>query len=67
MGYSVGKTIKKASIPLILVLLVRAAIAAGEAAGMKLDETQILTLAGAGYGAVIGLINWLKNRKKVPS
>jgi hypothetical protein len=67
MGYNVGKTIKKASIPFFLVILVRAAIAAAEAAGMKLDETEVLTLAGMGYAAVIGLINWLKNRKKVPS
>ena len=63
-SYDVGKTIKKGALPFVLFLLVRAGIAAAQAAGITVDETQILTIAAGGYGAIVAFINWLKNRKK---
>ena len=64
MQYSFEKTVKKGAIPIIFIVIVRALIAAMEQAGMKIIETDILTIAIAGYGALIAVINWLKNRNK---
>jgi hypothetical protein len=64
MKYSTGKTIKKAAVPLIFIVLVRAVLAAAEQAGITLDENTVWTALGAGYAGLMALINWIKNRMK---
>lgn len=67
MEYSFSKTVTKAAPPIAIVIAVRYAIAIAEQHGIKLDESDILSFAVAGYGAVIGFINYLKNRNKKAS
>jgi hypothetical protein len=67
MEYSFTKTVTKAAPPVVLVVIVHTAIAIAEQHGVKLNESDILTVAVAGYGVVIGLKNWLKNRNKKAS
>ena len=64
MSYKLSITARKAAFPFICVVIVRAAIAAAEQAGIKIDESLIWTAAGAGYSALVALINWIKNHKK---
>ena len=64
MAYSLAKSIKKGSTPIIFIIMARAGIAAAEVAGIKLDETTVLTAVTAGYGVIIGAINYFKNRSK---
>ena len=62
--YSPGKTAWKAAPPFIIIVLVNAAKAALQAAGIIVDDTTLFSAALAGYGALTGFINWIKNRKK---
>jgi hypothetical protein len=64
MAYSLEKSIKKGSIPIVLALIVRAGIAAAESSGIKLDEATVFTVVTTIYGAAIGAINYFKNRSK---
>lgn len=63
-SYSFGKTATKAAPPLILIILVQAAKAALSASGITIDDATLYTIALGGYGAIIGFINYLKNRNK---
>ena len=62
--YSYLKSFQKAGIPIGLSLIVRIALIVAKNNGIDVDENTIWTIAGAGYGAFIGFINWLKNHKK---
>ena len=62
--YSIGKTATKAAPPLFVILLVPAAKAALSAAGITIDDTTLYTIALYGFSAIIGIINYLKNRNK---
>lgn len=62
--YSIGKTASKAAPPFIVLLLVPALKAALEAAGITLDDQNLYSIVLAGYGSIIGLINWLKNKNR---
>jgi hypothetical protein len=64
MNYSAKKTAGKAVPPLILIIVIRAAIAAVESAGIKIDENIFWTVATGGYAALVSFVNWLKNHKK---
>ena len=64
MKYQPIKTAGKAVPPLLLVILVRAAIAALSQAGIEIDENTIWTIAAGGYGVLVAFINWKKNHKK---
>ena len=63
-GYSIAKTATKAAPAFIMILLVQAAKAAAAAAGITIDETTLTSAILAGYGAIIALVNWIKNRNK---
>ena len=62
--YSAGKTAWKAAPPFVIIILVNSAKAALAAAGITIDDQTLYTAALSGYGAIAGLINWIKNRKK---
>lgn len=62
--YSVLKTIFKGAPPLIIIILVQAACAAANAAGITVDSAFVMKIAMGGYGAYLALMNWIKNRKK---
>lgn len=62
--YDLGLTLKKAAYPLIVVAVVESAYAALVAAGVSIDKALLYTVAMSGYAALIGFINWLKNKKK---
>lgn len=62
--YNAGVTLKKAAIPAILVAIVEAAAAALPTMGIEIDKAVLYQVAVLGYAALIGFINWLKNRKK---
>lgn len=64
MAYSLSISLKKGSIPIVLALGVRVAIAAAESHGIKIDEATVFTAITALYGAAIGAINYFKNRSK---
>jgi hypothetical protein len=64
MNYSPLKTAGKTVPPLLLIVIARAAIAAAESHGAKIDESQYWTAATVLYGGFIAFTNWLKNRKK---
>jgi hypothetical protein len=64
MSYNPYKTARKASPPLIIIILVRAVIEAARQAGIEIDENAVWEIAGAGYAGLIALINWIKNHKK---
>lgn len=63
-SYSVLKTASKAAPPFLMILLVQAAKAAAAAAGITIDDATLTTAILAGYGALMALINWIKNGKK---
>lgn len=62
--YSIQKTATKAAPPFIIMLIVQAAKAALQSTGVTIDDTTLYTIALGGYGAIIGFINYLKNRNK---
>lgn len=62
--YSIAKTAKKASLPVVILVLVRIAIAAAKESGVEIDEQTVYEIALGGYAGIIALINWIKNRKK---
>jgi len=63
-NYSFAKTATKAAPPLIVIILVPAAKAALAAANIVIDDATLYTIVLSGYGAIIGFINYLKNRNK---
>jgi len=65
MAYSPLKTAKKAAVPLIIAILVRAALAVLEQQGIKIEESTVWEIAAAGYASLIAFINWIKNHKKI--
>lgn len=62
--YSFGKTASKAAPPFLVLLLVPALKAALTAAGITLSDQDLYSIVLAGYGSVIALINWLKNKNR---
>jgi hypothetical protein len=62
--YSGLKTAAKAAPAFIMILVVQAAKAAAAAAGITIDDATLTSIALAGYGGLMALINWIKNRKK---
>jgi hypothetical protein len=62
--YSIGKTALKATPPFIVILIVNAAKAALQQAGITIDDQTLFTIGLAGYGGYVALMNWIKNRKK---
>lgn len=62
--YQLSTTLKKGSLPIILIAIVEAAHAALTSAGVNVDKAVLYTAAMSGYAALISLINWLKNKKK---
>lgn len=65
MPYKLTKTIEKAISPPLYILGIAAITKAILAkAGIELEDSQILELLIAGYGAIAGLVNYLKHRKK---
>lgn len=62
--YSARKTVKKAALPVSLAALLELLILLAKTKGIDLDAATVLAIAGAGYGAVVALINWLKNRRR---
>jgi hypothetical protein len=67
MEYSFTKTVTKAAPPILIVIILRTLAKAIEQYGIKMNEADIIALAVAGYGVVIGFKNWLKNRNKKAS
>jgi hypothetical protein len=67
MEYSFTKTVTKAAPPILIVIIVRTLATAIEQYGIKMNEADIIALAVAGYGVIIGFKNWLKNRNKKAS
>jgi hypothetical protein len=67
MEYSFTKTVTKAAPPILIVIIVRTLVTSIEQYGIKMNEADIIALAVAGYGVVIGFKNWLKNRNKKAS
>jgi len=66
MSYMLSKTLKKGSIPVGLVIAVNIAIQIAKTQGFQIDPNTVWSVVGAGYGAVIAIINYLKNHKKAP-
>ncbi len=64
MKYNPFKTARKAAPPLIVIILVRAAMEAAKTAGIHIDESVFWETAALGYSTIIALINWIKNHKK---
>jgi len=62
--YSIGKTALKATPPFIVIILVNAAKAALQQAGINIDDQTLYTIALTASGAYMALLNWNKNRKK---
>lgn len=62
--YSITKTAAKAAPSFVVILLVQAAKAALQAAGITIEESQLYAVALSGMGALTAFINWMKNRKK---
>lgn len=63
-AYSIAKTVTKTARPLLVILIVPAAKAALAAAGILIDDAMLFNITIAIYGGLIGLNNWIKNRKK---
>jgi hypothetical protein len=65
--YQVTKTISKAAPPLVLIVLIQSLKAALSGTNIDISDDVIYTTALAIYGGYIGLVNWIKNRKKGPA
>lgn len=64
--YSLSKTLQKAGLPIGMVILVNVLLQVAAQQGIKLDENVVWTVVTCGYGAILGLINWIKNHGKKP-
>lgn len=62
--YSIGKTMKKAAPPFVVLFLIQALKQSLAQLQITVDDDTLYSIAIGGYGAVIGFINWLKNRNK---
>ena len=62
--YSPSITAAKAALPLFIIAIVEAAYAALTAKGIAIDKALLYQVAVGGYAAIIGFVNWLKNRNK---
>lgn len=62
--YTVTKTITKAAPPLVLIILIQSLKAALRGQDVQLSDDLLYNAALAIYGGYIGLVNWIKNRKK---
>lgn len=62
--YSIKKTVAKGGIPIALVVVVKILVEIAKSQGITIDDGTALTIAMSGYGAIVGFLNWLKNRKK---
>jgi hypothetical protein len=62
--YSVKKTISKAAPPLVLIVLAEAVKATAKTQEIELSDDIVYKAAIAIYGGYLGLVNWIKNRKK---
>jgi hypothetical protein len=65
-NYDVKKTLSKAAPPLALIILIQSLKATLKAQNIELSDDIIYSVALALYGGYIGLVNWIKNRKKGP-
>jgi len=62
--YKVIKTISKAAPPLVLIVLIQSLKVALSGTNVQLSDDLLYSAALALYGGYIGLVNWIKNRKK---
>jgi uncharacterized protein (DUF697 family) len=62
--YKISISGKKAAFPLLIPVVVELLIGIAKAKGIEIDKSIAYTIASAGYGAVLGLVNYIKNRKK---
>jgi predicted tellurium resistance membrane protein TerC len=62
--YSLKKTLQKGGVPIVIVVLVNILLQVAAQQGITIDATTVWSIVGAGYGAIIALINWLKNRNQ---
>lgn len=62
--YSPKKTARKFLLPCLIPVLVEIVIAIAKANGIEIDKTIAYSIASAGFGAVVGFVNWVKNHKK---
>jgi hypothetical protein len=63
-SYQPLKTVKKAALPAFIIIILNIALSFAKQYGVVLDESVVWELALAGYGALLALINWIKNHKK---
>lgn len=63
-GYSFKRTIQKGGTPVAVVVIVNIVVAVAKSQGVEIDPAAALTAAVAAYGAIIGLANWIKNKRK---
>jgi len=64
MRYRKSKTVKKAALPGFILILVNLVIAYCKQSGIEIDEAAVWEIALGGYGSLVALLNYLKNRKK---
>jgi hypothetical protein len=64
MRYRRSKTVKKAALPGFIIILVNLVIAYCKQSGIEIDEAAVWEIAFGGYGSLVALLNYLKNRKK---
>jgi hypothetical protein len=64
MHYRKSKTMKKAALPGFILILVNLVIAYCKQSGIEIDEAAVWEIAFGGYGSLVALMNYLKNRKK---
>lgn len=63
-GYSFKRTMQKGGTPVAVVVLVNIVVAVAKSQGIEIDPSAALTGAVAAYGTIIGIANWIKNRRK---
>lgn len=64
MEYKASKTIKKAAVPVSILIIVNIILSIAKQYGIVVDESMVWKIALGGYGALLAFINWIKNHKK---
>jgi len=62
--YKPSKTVKKAVLPVSILILLNIVLSLAKQAGVSIDESIAWEISLAGYGAILTFKNWLKNRKR---
>jgi hypothetical protein len=62
--YKPSKTVKKAVLPVSIIILLNIALSFVKQAGVSIDESIVWQIALAGYGGIVTFINWIKNHKR---